>query len=158
MAEVIVGLRVLSAELDRLDDVAARLYGLNRTDMRALEIVARVGPVAPTELANRLGFTTGGTTTVVDRLERAGFVQRTSDPSDRRRLLVEVTPATRRQDETVFGGLVRAMRQVTTPFTDDELRVISSFLDRTREVTRQYVEELAAGAHDGESHTRRHAP
>ena len=63
-AQVTGGLRALSTEMDRLDQAAADLYGLNRTDMRALEIVGRAGPLTPTDLARLLGFTTGGVTTV----------------------------------------------------------------------------------------------
>src|SRR6516165_9816487 len=89
--EVIGGLRALSTEMDRLDEVAAAHYGLNRTDMRALEIPGRGGPSQPTELARAIGFTTGGVTAVLDRLERAGYVRRRADPTDRRRLVVEAT-------------------------------------------------------------------
>jgi hypothetical protein len=35
----------------RLDQAAADRYGLNRTDMRALDILGRSGPLAPTDLA-----------------------------------------------------------------------------------------------------------
>src|ERR1043166_5846990 len=92
--QVLSSLRALSTEIDRLDQAAADRYGLNRTDMRALDIVGRAGPLAPTALARALGFTTGGVTTVLDRLERAGYVRRRPDPGDRRRQLVETTEVT----------------------------------------------------------------
>jgi DNA-binding MarR family transcriptional regulator len=47
---------------------AADRYGLNRTDMRGLDLIGQAGPLAPTELVRLLGFTTGGITTVIDRL------------------------------------------------------------------------------------------
>src|SRR5215831_596072 len=82
-ARVAGSLRALSTEIDRLDQAAADRYGLNRTDMRALDIISAAAPLAPTDLARRLGFTTGGVTTVLDRLEHAGYVRRTPDPTDR---------------------------------------------------------------------------
>ena len=69
----------------RANTRAADRYGLNRTDMRALDIVGQAGPLAPTALGRLLGFTTGGVTSVLDRLERAGYIRRQPDPSDRRR-------------------------------------------------------------------------
>ena len=42
--EVAGGLRALSTEIDRLDQAAADRYGLNRTDMRALDILGRPDP------------------------------------------------------------------------------------------------------------------
>ena len=50
--QVTDGLRALSTEIDRLDQAAADRYGLNRTDMRALDIIGRAGPLAPTDLAD----------------------------------------------------------------------------------------------------------
>jgi hypothetical protein len=52
-----------------------RRVGLNRTDMRALDIVGSAGSLTPTALARRLGFTTGGITPVIDRLERTGYLR-----------------------------------------------------------------------------------
>jgi len=141
-ADVVASLRALSAELDHLDEVAARHYGLNRTDMRALEIVSREGPVAPTELASRLGFTTGGITTVVDRLERAGYVTRRPQGSDRRRLVVDVTEATRKKDAQVFSGLGRATRRALATYSDRDLEVVGEFLDRMRQVTAAFTDSL----------------
>src|SRR6516164_4937710 len=106
-ARVAGSLRALSTDIDRLDQAAADRYGLNRTDMRALDIVGRAGPLTPTALAQLLGFTTGGVTTVLDRLERAGYIRRQADAADRRRLVVETTAATAARDREVFDDLIR---------------------------------------------------
>jgi DNA-binding MarR family transcriptional regulator len=125
---------------------AADLYGLNRTDMRALDIVGRAGPLAPTALARLLGFTTGGVTTVLDRLERAGYVRRRPDPADRRRQVVETTDATAARDQEVFGDLIRATSDQLATYTDDQLQVIHDFLNRTRQLTAAHA--AAISGHD----------
>ena len=140
---VIAGLRALSSEMDRLDEMAAQIYGLNRTDMRALEIVGRTRPIAPSELARLLGFTTGGVTTVVDRLERAGYVHRQPDPADRRRLTVEATGATGDRDRAVFGPLMQATASLLRRYSEAELRTVVAFLDGMREVTADFTDRLA---------------
>src|SRR5580704_15822215 len=56
--QVAGSLRALSTEIDRLDQAAADRYGLNRTDMRALDILGRAGPLAPTALSWKHAFTT----------------------------------------------------------------------------------------------------
>jgi len=143
IGDVIASLRALSSELDRLDEAGARLYGLNRTDMRALDHIGRDGPLAPTELARRLGFTTGGVTTVIDRLERGGYARRRADPADRRRLIVEATDHTRQQDRAVFGGLIRSTTRFVKHYSDDELGVVLRFLDEARRTTAAYAETLS---------------
>src|SRR5689334_19344681 len=89
VAAVLSELRGLSTEIDRLDQRAADRFGVNRTDLRALELLGAAGKLAPTALAAAIGFTTGGVTTVLDRLERAGYVRRRPDPDDRRKVVVE---------------------------------------------------------------------
>src|SRR5215472_7404229 len=148
-AQVTGGLRALSTEIDRLDQAAADRYGLNRTDMRALDIVGRTGPLAPTELARLLGFTTGGVTTVLDRLERAGYIRRRPASGDRRRLVVEATEATAARDAEVFGGLIRQTRDLLAAYTDDQLQVIDDFLTRTRQLTAAYADTLSSADQPG---------
>jgi len=141
--QVAASLRALSTEIDRLDQVAADRYGLNRTDMRALDIVGQAGPLAPTALARLLGFTTGGVTSVLDRLERAGYVRRRPDPNDRRRPGVPATAATTARDQEIFGDLIRRTSKLLATYTDDQLQVIHDFLDRTRQLTAEYADTLS---------------
>jgi len=140
--EIAGRLRALSTEIDRLDQAAADQYGLNRTDMRALDIIGQAGALAPTALARRLGFTTGGVTTVLDRLERAGYIRRRPDPRDRRRQVVQTTSATAARDQEVFGDLIRGTGDLLAAYTDDQLQVIGDFLDRTRQLTAAYADAL----------------
>jgi DNA-binding MarR family transcriptional regulator len=139
---VVLALRALASELDRLDDVASRRYGLNRTDMRALEIVSRAGPVAPSDLARLMDFTTGGITTVIDRLEKAGYVSRRAAGTDRRRLVIQATEATASKDQEVFAGLVEATGEFIRSFKRSELAAISRFLDGVRNITAHYTAAL----------------
>jgi DNA-binding MarR family transcriptional regulator len=122
--------------------LAETAIGLNRTDMRALDIVGQAGPLAPTALARLLGFTTGGVTSVLDRLERAGYIRRQPDPTDRRRQLVHATEATAARDQEVFGDLIHRTSNLLTTYTDDQLQVIHDFLDRTRQLTADYADTL----------------
>ena len=49
------------------------------------------GPASPTDLADDLGVSPAGMTGRLDGLEKAGWVQRTASPDDRRRVVVEIT-------------------------------------------------------------------
>jgi len=142
--QVVDSMRALSAEIDRLDQAAADLFGLNRTDMRALDIIGRAGPLAPTALARLLGFTTGGVTTVLDRLERAGYVLRQPDPGDRRRQVVAATETAAAREHEVFGDLIHATSDLLAAYTDDRLLAIHDFLNRIRQLTADCADALAA--------------
>src|SRR5690349_17610271 len=70
-------------------DAVARSVGLNSTDLQAVGLLMSSGPATPGELAVRTGLTAGGAVTaMIDRLERAGYVNRARDENDRRRVIV----------------------------------------------------------------------
>ena len=64
---------------DRFDQAVAEAIGINRTDMRCLDVIQREWPVPAGRLAEQTGLTTGAITTVLDRLERAGYARRVRD-------------------------------------------------------------------------------
>ena len=83
--------------------------GINRTDMRCLDIIERLDSVAAGRLASEAGLSTGAVTTVIDRLERAGLARRVADPADRRRVLVELTRRRAAATAELYGPLGEAM-------------------------------------------------
>jgi DNA-binding MarR family transcriptional regulator len=66
--------------------------GLTLPQMHTLEILGADGDLRMTELAARMGVTTGSLTVLVDRLERGGFVVRKPHETDRRSIRVGLTP------------------------------------------------------------------
>ncbi|WP_368857572.1 MarR family transcriptional regulator [Streptomyces sp. GbtcB6] len=55
----------------------ARLLGVNETDLRCKETLLQYTPgAAPSQLAAWLGLTTSSATTMLDRLEMAGYAAR----------------------------------------------------------------------------------
>lgn len=71
----------------------ARKMGLSTSEMAALEhLHASGGGLTPTQLGKRLSMSSGTVSPLVDRLERAGYVERHPNPEDRRSSLVRMTP------------------------------------------------------------------
>ncbi|CAN5636320.1 hypothetical protein BH10ACT3_BH10ACT3_21600 [soil metagenome] len=75
-----------------LEDIAGR-HGLTMADYLVLGVIrgAPSGRSAPTAIAEVLGRTTGGMTLTLDRLVTAGLVERSRDPIDGRRVVVELS-------------------------------------------------------------------
>ena len=92
---------------DQMDEAFAALLGVNRTDARCLDIVHRQGKVTAGELGREAGLTTGAVTTVLDRMEAAGFLRRLPDPKDRRKVLVAPTDRVMALAEAVYGQIGR---------------------------------------------------
>ena len=113
LSEVAEELRLSGVTNDIADQVIADYLGLNRTDTRCLDIIERLDGVSAGRLASEAGLSTGAVTTVLDRLERAGFARRVHDPGDRRRVLVELTPAARRELTELYAPLADATDTTT---------------------------------------------
>lgn len=146
MHEVIVEMRALAGEMDGLDQAVADRYGINRTDMRCVEMLRRLGPMQPKDLAEAMGYTTGGITTVIDRLEESGYATRQPDRYDRRKVLVEATTLAGRQGGAIYGSLVRTFEQEIAGTAEGDLTVIRDFLRRSQAILKEHTTGVRAAA------------
>jgi DNA-binding MarR family transcriptional regulator len=122
-----------------LDEAAAEYLGINTTDGRAIDVIDQAGRITAGDLARELRLSTGAVTAIVDRLERAGYARRVADPSDRRRVLIEVTPLVHKVSQQIYGSPDEAMAFVAG-FSDDELDVFQRF----QEASKTWLEERLA--------------
>src|SRR5215211_7711368 len=86
----------LARELEARLEVVYREHGLEPGWHDVLATLRRSGPpyrLRPSDFTGMLMLTSSGTTKRLDRLERAGLVERAPDPNDRRGVLIRLTPA-----------------------------------------------------------------
>src|SRR5215469_18151697 len=69
---------------------AAARIEMTETDLQVLDILESTGDASAGQLADLMGLTTGTFTGILNRLEKAGLVQRTRDPNDGRRVIVRL--------------------------------------------------------------------
>jgi DNA-binding MarR family transcriptional regulator len=135
---------------DAVDEAAAQLLGLNRTDGRCLDILEQHGQMTAGELARQSGLSTGAITAVIDRLERSRYVHRVADPSDRRRVLVGPTEKAREVSWELFGPLADAVRPMLSGYSNADLQLLIDFQRLSRELQERHAEwirthELGSG-------------
>jgi len=78
--------------------------GLTPTQLGVLEGILHRGAMTQRELGRKVLTSAGNMTDVIDKLERRGLVSRTRAPSDRRSVLVDLTPSGRTLIQSVFPG------------------------------------------------------
>ncbi|MEU7926021.1 MarR family transcriptional regulator [Micromonospora sp. NPDC049801] len=128
-------LRLLQQSFDAFDEAAAATLKLNRTDLRALDLLlAGEGCLSAGELSQALKLSPAATTTVMDRLERTGFANRISDPNNRRRVLVAATDAARAAERDIYAPVGVAGAQALAEYSLDQLATILHFLQTARHV------------------------
>ena len=83
----------------------------------------------------------------LDRLEHLGYLRRAPHPTDRRRVVVEVTNKTRRRIEEIFGPVAEEGGAMLAQLSDDQLVLVRDVMRAGRELLERHrtrVEELSA--------------
>ena len=132
-------LRKVSAQSVLLNDTVAKLVGANPTDLECLDLLGLGGPTTAGKLAAHTGLTTGATTAVIDRLERAGFARRLRSTEDRRSVLVEALPERLRQIEALYQPLAVAVARLNEEYGDRQLAVVVDYLSRAVTLAAEHV-------------------
>lgn len=111
----------------------AKRRGMNPTDLKAIVVLndlRRDGIRAtPGVLGARLGITSASTTALLDRLERLDMVSRSPDPDDRRRVVVEVTPAAHQAGNAAFGAQIDALGNLVDAYPPADRAAVARFLN-----------------------------
>jgi DNA-binding MarR family transcriptional regulator len=134
--------RYIQPVFDDMDNVIGEYLGLNRTDLRVVDFASRGEPVTAGELARQSGLSTGAVTAVIDRLEKAGWVRRLSDPNDRRRVLVEVPPEKLAETWEIYRPLKERGDALLKDASLEELVRMRDFMRASRAITEERIREL----------------
>ncbi|HTE21933.1 MAG TPA: MarR family transcriptional regulator [Candidatus Limnocylindria bacterium] len=113
-----------------LRNATSRKLGLNIADIECLSLLFLKGISTPTELARYTGLTTGSTTAMLDRLEKAELIKRKPNPKDRRGLLIEVNKNLKETLGPTFAGIQKVQNELIASYSDEELQAIADFLSR----------------------------
>lgn len=111
----------------------ARRTGLGLSEMAALEHLQQAGEegLTPTQLGRRLSLSSGAVTALVDRMERAGQVERRPNPADRRSSVVRTLPS----------GLTAASEHLL-PVAEELLEQSGRFTEEERAASAAYLEAV----------------
>lgn len=115
-------------------DKTLRHHRLSRAGREALAILEGAGqPLSPTTIAERLLVTTASVTSLLDTLERRGLVERRPDPTDRRRLLVELTDDGRVLVEQFLPEIVALQTAIIAELSETQRQTLLRLLSKIRE-------------------------
>ena len=128
IAEMVAEVRQQQIAYDRFHDAVAAYLGVNRADLRCLDILDLTGRRAAGELAAEMGMSTGAVTALLDRMEKAGYIRRVRDPGDRRRVLVELTEQARERGWEIYQPFTELTGPAFARFTDEQLTTVRDFL------------------------------
>ena len=134
MDSISLEVRRSQSRTDAYDEAVATALGLNRTDFRCLDILSTEGTLTAGRLAELMGLTSGAMTSVLDRLENAGYTRRVRDTEDRRRVHVELTQAMHERAWRFYEPLMTMSTKLYGRYSEEQLQLILDFLEAAAEL------------------------
>ena len=116
-----------AAELSRMD--IAR-HGLTPAEFSVVEALYHKGPLLLGDVQRKALVSSGGTTFLVDRLEKRGLVERQSCPTDRRARYAALTQEGEALMKQIFPLHATAMREAMAGLSTEEQEAVTALLKR----------------------------
>src|SRR5919201_3910989 len=130
----------------------ARRLGLTDSEVLAVQHLARAGELTPGQLGALLQLSSGGTTGLIHRLERAGHVTRHAHPRDGRSAVVRLTPAIAAWATEAWAPFVAEVEALASSLPEREQEVVRRFLEGAAQAAERHADRLVrdadATAHD----------
>ncbi|WP_433261891.1 MarR family transcriptional regulator [Micromonospora vinacea] len=118
--------------------IAERL-GLTVSDLECLDYLADVESATAGQVAERTNLTTGAVTSMLRRLQQAGYVSAERDPADRRRVIVTLRPERIAELERPYERFAERAERLIEGYSAEEVLLLVGHYDRMQAM---YLAEL----------------
>jgi DNA-binding MarR family transcriptional regulator len=125
-ATIIADFRASMGELKCIGSERLLRHGISMAQLHVLNLVHSHGEMAMSRLAEMLDVSLSNATGLIDRVEERGFVERTRVSTDRRVVLVQLTPAGRQVLDEVEVGREQILRRVLDRLDPAQLAGVAS--------------------------------
>ncbi|MBL8096879.1 MAG: MarR family transcriptional regulator [Anaerolineales bacterium] len=126
----LAAVRDYGVHLTQFRNAMSEWAGLNAADMECLRLLSATGTSTPTAIARQTGLTSGATTAMLDRLEKASLIERRPNPDDRRGTLIVAAPSATEKMASWFESARRAQSALISSYSDRELEIIADVFER----------------------------
>ena len=126
----LMAVRDYGVNLTQFRNAMSEWAGLNVTDMECLRLLFQKGITTPSELSRITGLTSGATTAMLDRLEKAGLIERRPNPNDRRGTLIAPASSSGEKAAAWFTSARTAQEELISSYSESELEIIADVFER----------------------------
>ena len=144
-SRVLAAVRDYGVQLTLFRNAVSQWAGINTTDMECLKFLFLQGRSTPTELARHTGLTSGATTAMLDRLERAGLIERRPNPNDRRGTLITPAQSGAERAASWFESARQAQDALVSSYSQEELEIIADVFERFTRLWEAESEKMRKG-------------
>jgi DNA-binding MarR family transcriptional regulator len=141
----LMAVRDYGVNLTQFRNAMSEWAGLNVTDMECLRLLFQKGIATPSELARHTGLTSGATTAMLDRLEKAGLIERRPNPNDRRGTLIAPEKSSAEKMASWFASARKAQDELISSYSESELEIIADVFERFTQLWDQERKKIQKG-------------
>jgi DNA-binding MarR family transcriptional regulator len=138
----LMAVRDYGVNLTQFRNAMSEWAGLNGTDMECLRLLFIKRIATPSELARHTGLTSGATTAMLDRLEKAGLIERRPNPDDRRGTLIVPEKSSAEKVAAWFESARKAQDELISSYSESELEIIADIFERFATLWNQERQKL----------------
>jgi DNA-binding MarR family transcriptional regulator len=128
--------------LNQFRNAVSEWAGLNITDSECLRLLFLKGVATPSELAKHTDLTSGATTAMLDRLEKAGWIERRPNPDDRRGTLIVPAKGASERARSWFESARNAQDKLISSYSEEELEIIADVFEKFTKLWDEEREKL----------------
>jgi len=144
-AELLGLMRLYSERSVMWNQAISKRLHLNLTDLETIEVLRRFTRTTAGAIAKETGLTTGAVTSVIDRLEMAGYARRELDPGDRRKVYVTLNADSVTATITpLHASISGTMEKVSHQYSKKELEILVDFMKKSLLAHDQAIHELTS--------------
>ena len=98
--------------------------------------------VEPSRLADKMHIVRQSATSVADHLEQEGYIFRQTHPSDRRKILLMITPKGEQAARKMLSYFRGYHERIAARFTEEELELYASLRSRMHQARDEVIREI----------------
>jgi len=119
-----------SATFGKISGQNIKSFGLTVPQFGVLECLGHLGPLSLTSLSRKMLVSNGNITCVIDRLARAGVVERIPSRTDKRSTYVKLTPHGKKMFRDNFARHAQFIGTAAAVLTEEEQTTLSRLLKK----------------------------
>lgn len=128
--------------------IAERL-GLTVSDLECLDYLADIGSATAGQVAERTNLTTGAVTSMLRRLQQAGYVTAERDPADRRRVIVTLRPERMAELERPYERFAERAERLIEGYSLEEVMLLARHFARMQAIYLAELDRIRSGEMTG---------
>ncbi len=140
--ELMTATRKLTRSSLMLQYAIAEKMNLNPTDAECIDFLMEMGPSTAGDLAKVTRLTTGAITSVIDRLQKAGFVKRESDPNDRRKVIISFIPKKHEKAKQYYAAMAKDVYELFSIYSESKIKLLRQHSDALTAIFQKHAEKV----------------